>query len=58
MTGLSISLIKVKAFRTRHKMQRIGRRLLRDAGNPEPTPRGCVAVRHAHEQTALTHRQN
>jgi RNA polymerase sigma-70 factor (ECF subfamily) len=34
MTGLSISLIKVKAFRTRHKMQRIGRRLLRDAGNP------------------------
>jgi hypothetical protein len=34
MTGLSISLIKVKAFRTRHKMRRIGRRLLRDAGNP------------------------
>ena len=33
MTGLSISLIKVKAFRTRHKMQRIGRRLLRDAGS-------------------------
>jgi RNA polymerase sigma-70 factor (ECF subfamily) len=34
MTGLSISLIKVKAFRTRHKMQRLGRRLLREAGNP------------------------
>lgn len=33
MTGLSISLIKVKAFRTRHKMQRLGKRLLREAAN-------------------------
>lgn len=28
MTGLSISLVKVKAFRTRRKMQRLGRRLM------------------------------
>jgi len=28
MTGLSISLVKVKAFRTRHKMRRLGRKLL------------------------------
>ena len=33
MTGLSISSIKVKAFRTRHKMQRLGRRLLRESGH-------------------------
>jgi RNA polymerase sigma-70 factor (ECF subfamily) len=32
MTGLSISLVKVKAFRTRHKMQRLGRRLMRENG--------------------------
>ncbi|HWN94705.1 MAG TPA: sigma-70 family RNA polymerase sigma factor [Methylomirabilota bacterium] len=32
LTGLSISSIKVKAFRTRHKMQRFGRRLLRETG--------------------------
>lgn len=32
MTGLSISLVKVKAFRTRHKMRRIGQRLLRENG--------------------------
>jgi RNA polymerase sigma-70 factor (ECF subfamily) len=30
MTGWSISLIKVKAFRTRHKMRRLGRRFLRE----------------------------
>lgn len=30
LTGLSISLVKVKAFRTRHKMHRLGKRLLRD----------------------------
>ena len=29
MTGLSIALIKVKAFRTRRKMQRLGRRLVK-----------------------------
>ncbi len=29
LTGLSVSLVKVKAFRTRHKMRRLGRRLLR-----------------------------
>lgn len=28
MTGLSISLVKVKAFRTRRKMQRLGRKLM------------------------------
>jgi RNA polymerase sigma-70 factor (ECF subfamily) len=33
MTGLSISLVKVKAFRTRHKMRRLGRRLLRESGH-------------------------
>ena len=32
MTGLSISLVKVKAFRTRHKMRRLGKRLLREGG--------------------------
>jgi RNA polymerase sigma factor (sigma-70 family) len=32
LTGLSVSLVKVKAFRTRHKMQRIGRRLLKESG--------------------------
>jgi RNA polymerase sigma-70 factor (ECF subfamily) len=31
LTGLSVSLVKVKAFRIRHKMQRLGRRLLREA---------------------------
>ena len=31
LTGLSVSLVKVKAFRTRHKMRRIGRRLLQQA---------------------------
>jgi RNA polymerase sigma factor (sigma-70 family) len=38
MTGLSVSLVKVKAFRTRHKMQRLGRRLLREtaSGSGEP----------------------
>jgi len=35
MTGLSISLVKVKAFRTRHKMERLGRRLLRENGHGE-----------------------
>ena len=30
LTGLSISLVKVKAFRTRHKMHRLGKRLLRE----------------------------
>lgn len=29
LTGLSISLVKVKAFRTRHKMKRLGKKLLR-----------------------------
>jgi RNA polymerase sigma factor (sigma-70 family) len=33
MTGLSVSLVKVKAFRTRHKMQKLGRRLLRENGH-------------------------
>jgi RNA polymerase sigma-70 factor (ECF subfamily) len=33
ITGMSISAVKVKAFRTRHKMQRIGRRLLRESGH-------------------------
>jgi RNA polymerase sigma factor (sigma-70 family) len=33
MTGLSVSSIKVKAFRTRHKMQRLGKRLLREGGH-------------------------
>jgi len=32
MTGLSVSSIKVKAFRTRHKMRRLGQRLLRVEG--------------------------
>ena len=32
LTGLSVSLVKVKAFRTRHKMKRLGRRLLRESG--------------------------
>ena len=31
MTGLSISAIKVKAYRTRHKMRRLGKRILRDS---------------------------
>jgi RNA polymerase sigma-70 factor (ECF subfamily) len=30
LTGLSVSLVKVKAFRTRHKMHRLGQRLLRE----------------------------
>jgi RNA polymerase sigma factor (sigma-70 family) len=30
MTGLSISLVKVKAFRTRHKMRRLGKKLLQE----------------------------
>jgi RNA polymerase sigma-70 factor (ECF subfamily) len=33
MTGLSVSSVKVKAFRTRHKMQRLGKRLLRESGH-------------------------
>jgi RNA polymerase sigma-70 factor (ECF subfamily) len=33
LTGLSISSIKVKAFRTRHKMERLGRKLLRESGH-------------------------
>jgi len=35
MTGLSVSAVKVKAFRTRHKMQRLGKKLLRE-GRQEP----------------------
>jgi RNA polymerase sigma factor (sigma-70 family) len=35
MTGLSISLVKVKAFRTRHKMRRLGDRLLRKESQTE-----------------------
>jgi RNA polymerase sigma-70 factor, ECF subfamily len=38
MTGLSISSIKVKAFRTRHKMQRLGKRLLRESGYNQVRP--------------------
>lgn len=38
MTGLSISAIKVKAFRTRHKMQRLGKRLLRNEGKASALP--------------------
>jgi RNA polymerase sigma-70 factor (ECF subfamily) len=33
MTGLSVSSVKVKAFRTRQKMERLGRRLLRENGH-------------------------
>lgn len=29
LTGMSVSAVKVKAFRTRHKMRRLGRRLLK-----------------------------
>lgn len=38
MTGLSVSAIKVKAFRTRHKMQRLGKRLLRNDGKASALP--------------------
>jgi RNA polymerase sigma-70 factor, ECF subfamily len=37
LTGLSISLVKVKAFRTRHKMGRLGKRLLRECPAPRST---------------------
>jgi RNA polymerase sigma-70 factor (ECF subfamily) len=33
LTGLSVSSVKVKAFRTRQKMERLGRRLLRENGH-------------------------